>query len=46
MSKLVLNTKYLLLLSFSTVMEFYNLGHIQGIKSKEILFSGLHYFQI
>ena len=27
----VLNVKYLLLLSFSTVAEFYNLGHIQGI---------------
>ena len=31
MSKLVLNVKYLLLLSFLTVSEFYNLGHIQGI---------------
>ena len=30
MSKLVLNVKYLLLLSFLTVAEFYNLGHIQG----------------
>ena len=29
--KLVLNVKYLLLLSFLTVAEFYNLGHIQGI---------------
>ena len=32
MSKLVFNVKYLLLLSFLTVAEFYNLGHIQGIK--------------
>ena len=31
MSKLVLNVKYLLLLSFLTSAEFYNLGHIQGI---------------
>ena len=31
MSKLVLNVKDLLLLSFLTVAEFYNLGHIQGI---------------
>ena len=31
MSKSVLNAKYLLLLSFLTVAEFYNLGHIQGI---------------
>ena len=31
-SKLVLNVKYLLLLSFLTAAEFYNLGHIQGIK--------------
>ena len=31
MSKLVLNVKYLLLLSFLIVVEFYNLGHIQGI---------------
>ena len=30
MSKLVLNVKYLLLLSFLTVAEFYNLGLIQG----------------
>ena len=37
MSKLVLNVKYLLLLSFSTEPEFYNLGHIQGIISKEII---------
>ena len=29
MSKLVLNIKYLLLLSFVTATEFYNLGHIQ-----------------
>jgi len=33
MSKLVLNVKSLLLLSFLTVAEFYNLGHIQGIIS-------------
>ena len=31
MSNLVLNVKYLLLLSFLTAAEFYNLGHIQGI---------------
>ena len=31
MSKLVLNVKYLLLLSFLTVAKFYNLGHIQGM---------------
>ena len=31
MSKLVLNFKYLLLLCFLTVAEFYNLGHIQGV---------------
>ena len=31
MLKLVLNVKYLLLLSFLTAVEFYNLGHIQGI---------------
>ena len=31
MSKLVLNVKYLLFLSFLTEAEFYNLGHIQGI---------------
>ena len=31
MSKLVLNVKYLLLLSFLTAAKFYNLGHIQGI---------------
>ena len=31
MSKLELNVKYLLLLSFLTAAEFYNLGHIQGI---------------
>ena len=31
MLKLVLNVKYLLLLSFLTVTKFYNLGHIQGI---------------
>ena len=30
-SKLVLNVKYLLLLSFLTGAEFYNLGHIQGM---------------
>ena len=29
MSKLVLNVKYLLFLSFLTVAEFYNLVHIQ-----------------
>ena len=27
----MLNVKYLLLLSFLTAAEFYNLGHIQGI---------------
>ena len=31
MLKLVLNVKYLLLLSILTVAEFYNLGHIQSI---------------
>ena len=31
MSILVLNVKYLLLLSFLTVTEFYTLGHIPGI---------------
>ena len=31
MSKLVLNVKYLLLLSFLTAAEVYNLRHIQGI---------------
>ena len=31
MSKLVLNVKNLLLLSFLTASEFYNLGRIQGI---------------
>ena len=31
MSKLLLNVKYLLLLSFLPAAEFYNLGHIQGI---------------
>ena len=31
MSKLVLNVKYLLFLSFLTTAEFYNLGHVQGI---------------
>ena len=29
--KLVLNDKYLLFLSLLTAVEFYNLGHIQGI---------------
>ena len=49
MSKLVLNVKYLLFLSFLTAAEFYNLWHIQGImclSSKEIIFSALYYFQI
>ena len=49
MLKLVLNVKYLLLLSFLTVVKFYNLGHIQGIgctNSREIIFSDLYYFQI
>ena len=32
MSKLVLNVKYFLWLSFSTEAHFYNLGPIQGIK--------------
>ena len=31
MLKLVLNVKYLLLLSFLSAAKFYNLGHIQGI---------------
>ena len=30
----MLNVKYLLLLSFLTVSQFYNLGHIQGIISR------------
>ena len=34
MSKLMLNVKYLLLLFFLTAVEFYNLGHIQGITYK------------
>ena len=39
-----LNVKYLLLLSFLTAAEFYNLGHIQGcINSKEMIFSGSYY---
>ena len=37
MSKLVLNVKYLLLLSFLTAAEFYNLGHIQGTYYKGVL---------
>ena len=37
MSKLVLNVKYLLLLSFLTAAEFYNLGHIQGMYYKGAL---------
>ena len=31
MLKLVLNVKYLLLLSFLTAAKFYNYGHAQGI---------------
>ena len=51
MAKLVLNVKYLSLLSFLTAAEFYILGPIQGIilgciNSKEIIFSDLNYFQI
>ena len=34
MLKLVLNVNYLLLLSFLTAAEFYNLGYIQGIRTK------------
>ena len=37
MAKLVLNVKYLLLLSFLTLPEFYNLGPIQGITYKGAL---------
>ena len=37
MSKLLLNVKYLLSLSFLTAAEFYNLGHIQGITYKGAL---------
>ena len=37
MKKLVLDVKYLLLLSFLTAAEFYNLGHIQGITYKGAL---------
>jgi len=45
--KLVLNVKYLLLLSFLTAAEFYNLGPFKGcLNSKEIIFSYLYYFQI
>ena len=42
MLKLVLNVKYLLLLSFLTAAEFYNCGHIQGTvhsRFSDILFS-------
>ena len=46
MSKLVLNVKYLLWLSFLTAAEFYNLAHIRVHYSKEIIFSNLGYFQI
>ena len=38
MSKLVLNVKYLLLLSFLTAAKFYNLEHIHGIISKPNLY--------
>ena len=45
MLKLVLNAKFLLLSSFLTVAEFYNLRHIQCIirviNLKEIMFSDL-----
>ena len=37
MLKLVLNVKYLLLLSFLTAAKFYNLGHIQDIITKGAL---------
>ena len=37
MLKLVLNVKYLLLLSFLTEAEFYNFGHIQGVYYKGAL---------
>ena len=37
MSKLVLNVKYLLLLSFLTTAKFYNLGHTQGQKSSYLV---------
>ena len=49
MTKLVLNVKYLLLLSFLTMTKFYNLGHIQGIityKGALTQKSDLYYFQI
>ena len=40
MSKLVLNVKYLLLLSFLSEAEFYNLGHSQGITSSAVFSEG------
>ena len=40
MSKLMLNVKYMLLLSFLTAADFYNLGHIQGI------IRDLYYFKV
>ena len=47
MSKFGLNVKYLLLLSFLTAAEFYNLGHIQGIlRVLKKDFSDLYYFHI
>ena len=50
MTKLVLSVKYLLLLSFLTVAEFYNLGGIQGnykgALTQKRYFFYLYYFQI
>ena len=48
MLKLVLNVKYLLLLSFLTVTKFYNLGYIQGIITQKRSYIVLctMYFQI
>ena len=41
MLKLVLNVEYLLLLSFLTTAEFYNLGHIQDIIRVHFYFTTL-----
>ena len=41
MSKLVLNVKYLFSLSFLTVAEFYNLGHIQDMIRVHFYFTTL-----
>ena len=50
MTNLVSNFEYLVLLSFLTLDNFLNLGHLQGIVrvpySKEIILSELDFFQI